>query len=98
VALAALLVPSTLRRCPICGAEAIAAVTRTDADRRAWCEVRCGGCGTWRAVEGRRRHVAALERRMQAVVRHDCHRMALAFRRAWDDEPALVPDELRAVR
>ena len=96
VALAALLVPSTLRRCPLCGADAIAAVSRTDSGGRARCEVRCGGCATWRAIEGRRRRVDVLERRMEAILRADRRRMALALRRTLPVEPAAPGSRLHA--
>lgn len=94
VVLAALLVPPELRRCPLCGADAVAAVKRRDVAGRARCEVRCGGCATWRALEGRRRRVDALERRLQAIVRADCHRMAFAARRA-PQTPDVVPEAER---
>jgi hypothetical protein len=98
VVLASLLVPSALRRCPLCGADAVAAVARTDPGRRARFEVRCGGCATWRAIEGRRRRIAALERRLDALVRHDRRRMALAFARdAATGSPMAFPP-LRAHR
>jgi hypothetical protein len=97
VALAALLVPAAFRRCPLCGADAVAAVTHTVNGRRGRCVVRCGGCATWRALEGRRRRVAALERRMQAIVRRDCRRMALAFCRTTNEQP-LLAEALRVSR
>jgi hypothetical protein len=51
-ALAHYRVRRTLRRCPLCAATAVRVLEREQSDRlRAWTQVQCGQCGTWRRLQ-----------------------------------------------